>query len=373
MFEQDRAYTVVSIADIHFGALDPQYTYNQLKKQFTDRLYNINFDVLAICGDLFDSKFMSNNPVISYALLFIDELVQLCRTKMATLILVEGTESHDNGQLSLFYHYLQDPTIDIRIVEDFSFEFTKGLKILCIPEKYGVPQEEYLKILFERGAYDLCLLHGTIRGSFKGSEIATLSSNHAPVFSLNSFGNCRGPILCGHYHIPGCYEEYMYYNGSPLRFAFGQEQTKGFLVTVFNPYERTHYTELVPIESYKYSTINIDHLLNEDPKKIIDFIKHEKEVNNIDYIRVQFNNMNENMNVVRAYFRNNGTVKLHDIGKKDKQAQEIDQAVLERYNQYSYILDNQIDDYTKFTMYVNNNEGYEYITTEELLDLLGDD
>ena len=93
---------IISIADIHFGALDPQYQYTQLKAQFIDRLRNLDFDILEICGDLFDSKYMGNNPIISYALLFIDEVVKLCRDKQATILLLSGTESHDSGQLSLF-------------------------------------------------------------------------------------------------------------------------------------------------------------------------------------------------------------------------------------------------------------------------------
>ena len=94
--------TIVSIADIHFGALDPKYTYETLRNQFIQPLYNIKFDILAICGDLFDSKFMSNNPIVSYTLLFIDEVINLCRQKQASIILLAGTESHDCGQLSLF-------------------------------------------------------------------------------------------------------------------------------------------------------------------------------------------------------------------------------------------------------------------------------
>lgn len=362
--------TIITIADIHFGALDPKYTYEKLRDQFIKPLYSLNFDILAICGDLFDAKFMSNNPIISYTLIFVDEVINLCRQKGATFILLSGTESHDNNQLSLFYHYLQDPSIDIRIIEDIRFEMVKGMRILCIPEKYGLPEQEYNKVLFESGGYDLCFLHGTLKNSFKGTEVATLSSNHAPVFGINSFINCAGPILCGHYHIAGCYEEYMYYNGSPLRFAFGQEQPKGFMVTLYDPNSRRHYTQLVEIDSYIYNTINIDHLMSEDPKKIIEYIKHEKEVNNIDFIRVQFNNPGENMNVVRSYFRNIGNVKLQEMDKKEKQSRQIDQAVLERFNEYNYILDDNIGDYDKFCMYVNQNEGYDFITSDELISLL---
>ena len=363
-------HKIVSIADIHFGATDPVYMFNELQRQFIERLIPLDFDIVALCGDLFDSKFMSNNPIVSYALSFMDNLVNLCRIKNATLILLDGTQSHDNGQLSLFYHYLSDPTIDLRIVEKMQFENVKGMRILCIPERYGIPEQEYEDILFNSGAYDMCILHGTFKGSFKGSEIATLNSTHAPIFSMNSFRNCMGPILMGHYHKPGCYEEYAYYNGSTFRFKFGEEEEKGFLITVYDQWSRRHYTRLIPVISHSYVTININHLLNEDPKKIIDYIKQQKELNNIDFIRVQFNNANENMNIVRSYFRNSGNVTLQELDKKSKQLEQIDQAVSEHNSQYSYIIDNTLDDYTKFVMYINQNEGFDFITSEELIGLL---
>ena len=60
--------TIVTISDIHFGAIDAKYMLDNLNTQFIQRLYSIDFDILAICGDLFDSKFMSNNPIISHAI-----------------------------------------------------------------------------------------------------------------------------------------------------------------------------------------------------------------------------------------------------------------------------------------------------------------
>ena len=315
---------------------------------------------------------MSNNPIISYAISFMENLVNLCRLKNASIILLDGTQSHDNGQLSLFYHYLSDPSIEFYIIEKMQFIYSKGMKILCIPEKYGIPEQDYINMLFNSGNYDLCLLHGTFKGSFKGSEIATLNSSHAPVFSMASFANCSGPILMGHYHISGCYESYAYYNGSAFRYKFGEEQEKGFLITIYNQYNRYHYTELIPIKSHTYVTININDLINDDPKNIIEFIKHHKEVNCIDFIRVQFNNANENMNIVRSYFRNSSNVILHELDKKSRQLEQIDQSIIEQNTQYSYIIDNELDDYTKFVMYMNQNEGCDFITVEELISLLED-
>lgn len=367
-------YKIVSIADIHFGCNEsPEYMYNQLKIQFIDRLYKIDFDIVSICGDLFDSKFMSNNVAITYALLFIDELVKLCSYKNATLILLAGTLSHDANQLSLFYHYMNNPSVDVRIIEKIQFENIKGLRVLCIPELYGISEEEYNNILYYSKGYDICFLHGTYKNSYKGSEIATLNSNHAPVFGINHFDNCAGVILMGHYHIPSAYDGYAYYNGSAFRFRFGEEEEKGFLITLYNKYTRQHYTELIPIKSHTYSTININHLLNEDPKKIIDWIKSEKQNRNIDFIRVQFNNAGQNMDIVRNYFRTSPNIKLHELDRKDKQMQQIDQEILEKNQEYSYILDTSINDYDKFVMYMNQNEGYDFITSEELINLLEGD
>ena len=370
----DQVYKIITIADIHFGCSEnPEYMYTQLMTQFINKISNLDFQIVAICGDLFHSKLMSNNPAITYAIQFIDDLVQLCAFKGATLMILAGTQSHDAGQLSLFYHYNKQPQIDVRIIEKIQFENIKGLRVLCIPEVYGYPESEYNNVLYNSGRYDLCILHGTFKGSFKGSEIATLNTNHAPVFGINHFCNCAGPILMGHYHIPSVYESYAYYNGSAFRFRFGEEEDKGFLLTLFNPFTRMHYTELIPIISHTYSTINIDHLINDDPKRIIDWIKSEKANRGIDFIRVQFNNANENMNIVRNYFRNVGNVKLQELGKKEKQIQQIDQEVLQQNQEYSYIIDSSIGDYDKFVMYINQQEGYDFITSDELIKLLEGD
>ena len=363
-------HTIVSIADIHFGAIDPLYMYNTLQEQFVSRIEPLQFDVLAVCGDLFDSKFMSNNPIVSYTISFVDNLVSLCRSKGATLVLLEGTQSHDNGQLKLFYHYLADSTVDVRVVEQVQFEMIQGMRVLCIPEKYGLTEEFYRKILFGSGSYDMCLMHGTFKGSFIGSEIATLSSNKAPVFAMNSFINCMGPILMGHYHINGCYESYAYYHGSAFRYHFGEEAPKGFLVTLYDQVSRQHLTKLVEIESHKYVTININDLVNEDPKRIIDHIRFYQQNHGIDFIRVQYDNGSNNIDVVKQYFRTNPTVTLQELNQKTRQLEKINNDIIQQNQQYSFILDNDLDDYTKFVMYMNQHEGADFITVDELVSLL---
>jgi hypothetical protein len=174
----------------------------------------------------------------------------------------------------------------------------------------------------------------------------------------------------GHYHVAGCYDGYAYYNGSALRFKFGEEEEKGFMISAVNPITRFHYTELIPIKSHRYITININDIVTNDPKSIIDYIKKYKDENGIDYIRVQFNTSNDNMDIVRNYFRNNPNVSIDELKKKDKENKIIDKQIIEKNIQYSYILDKEISDMDKFTMYINQSEGYEFITTDELISIL---
>ena len=146
----------VHIADIHFGAMDPNIEYNILKEQFLIPISLLpKIDIVSIDGDLFDRKLMAGSEVTMYVSMFIGELVQICKQKNATLVMISGTSSHqDPSQLKLFYHYLSDPEIDIRIVETIKFEYIKGAKILCIPELYGIDESIYRHFFFESGWYD---------------------------------------------------------------------------------------------------------------------------------------------------------------------------------------------------------------------------
>ena len=123
----------VHTADIHFGAMDPKVQYDILMNQMINKLVDLKFDVFFINGDLFHHKFMSNSDVVMYASMFVDQVIQLCRSKNATLVLLHGTASHDANQLKLFYHYIG--TLDIRLIAHIQFEMIKGDRVLCTPEE----------------------------------------------------------------------------------------------------------------------------------------------------------------------------------------------------------------------------------------------
>lgn len=363
--------TEVHMADLHFGAMDPKYQYDILTTQVLNQLEPVHFDLLSINGDIFDHKFMSNSDPVMYAIMFMDKVVDLCRRKNATLILISGTESHDAQQLKLFYHYLEDPTIDIRIVEGVKFEYVKGAKILCIPELYGMGEMYYEQFLFSE-PYDTAFVHGTIQGAVYGATKEDLGSMKYPVFSIDSFANCQGPIISGHIHTPGCFGGYYYYCGSPYRWVFGQEEEKGFLICLHNLQTQEHYMHFQSIQCMRYDTINMDYYINRDPKELIAHVK-SLQASGIDNIRLEFTKYDKNLlDLLNSYYRNDSSVKILAPDQKIEMTEEINRQIEEKYTDYQYIFDPELSGHQIITQYINQQKGYQYITTEELIKLLED-
>lgn len=368
MYSNDRILVEIHTADIHFGAMDPKTQYDILMKEMVQKVATIHFDAFFINGDLFHHKFMSNSDVIMYALLFVDEIVKLCIKNNATLVLLHGTFSHDADQLKLFYRYINSG-VDIRIIENMQFQNIKGTTVLCIPEEYGKGKEYYEQLLYFTQEYDMVAMHGNIKGAIYGLNEVNLDTAKSPVFDINSFARCNGPILCGHVHVQGCYQNHIYYSGSPLRWRFGEEQEKGFLVCLYDKLSHNYSVEFQPVTSFRYDTICLDEMVNLDPKLIVNHIK-ELKMNGIDFLKVRFGNATTSTDAVKQYFstRSDITIDVQDSGFiqtiKDNQKNNV------QFVQYDYLLDPNMNEYEKLAMYINQNKGSEYITTDELIKIL---
>lgn len=359
----------VHIADLHFGAFDPRKQYEILKEQFLNKIAMIpKLDIIVVDGDIFDHKVMSNSDASMYACIFINDLVEITRVHNATLVLLHGTYSHDFDQLKLFYHYIDDKTVDVRIITEIKFEMIKGARILCIPELYGVDESVYSDFFFNSGWYDAAFIHGTFKGSVYGDNVG-----NGRLLTPNDFIYCKGVAISGHVHKSGCFNGFYYYCGCPYRWKFGEEEDKGFLLLSHDLDTQIHYVQFEKIESFRYDTIFLDQLVSEDPKKIIDYINKLKNEQGIDYIKVRFRVPipGYNKTIINNYYRNNGSVfvefmNLEEI-EKEKQENQIKQN-----SQYSYLTDKSISDFERFVRYVNDSEGYEFITVQQLSELLNE-
>lgn len=355
------------IADIHMGAIDPKIQYEIVKDQIVNVLKELpKLDIISLNGDLFDHKVQTSSEIFRYTNMMVEEFVNVCREKDAVLIIIEGTERHDARQLSSFSNYILDPTVDVRIVENIQFEYTKGVKILCIPELYGLDESVYRKFLFESGSYDYCFMHGTMKGSIYGDTVG-----NGRLFTIEDFINCTGPIFAGHVHTPGCFEKHFYYSGTPIRYKHGEEEPKGFLIVCHDldtGYYDCHFNE---VKSFKYTTITMSELVSADPKQLIEQINELKRSNGIDNIRIVFDMdvPGVTKSVLNNYYRNNKdvTLKYSDI-EKEKLKKETE--VKDELKEYSFILDDSFTDEEKFVMYCNAQKGEEFITVEELKSIL---
>lgn len=370
--------TMVHIADIHFGCVNPEEEMKILQEQFLDPISRISFDILAIDGDLFDRRFSANNPAITYAIEFINKCAMLCVMRNATLFLIGGTESHDAGQLSLFYTLHDATGCDVRIIEHAQFQYVKGLKILCLPEEYGKGIDYYENFL--KQIYDMVFMHGTLVGGIPGATQEDLNARREPVFSIDSFSGCKGPIISGHVHTAMCLQQHMYYLSSPIRWRFGEEAEKGYAIVLLDRNTYRYDYNFMPINSFIYKTIGINDLSSTDPNAIIDYLNKLK-ASGVDYIRLNCTGLYPyQVSILAKYVREhaNSGIKLQNAVTQSANGELISAEVnTEEANKLDgplaqILLNDSLDEYTKFVMYLNLNEGDEYMTVDRLKKLLSD-
>ena len=354
------------IADIHFGAINPRLQYEILVEQYLMTLESLPIlDIIFVDGDFWDHGVSTSSDTAMYGSMFADKLVDIARRKNATIGWVEGTSFHDAKQNKVFSHYMQDPTVDVRIIQEIKFEYIKGAKILCIPELYNIDESIYQHFLHYSGIYDSCFMHGTFTGAVYGDNVG-----NGRLFTMADFDKCRGPIFSGHVHKPGCFAKHFYYAGTPIRYKHGEEEAKGFLLAAHDLDSGMYQIQFEEIQSFKYRTINFDVLISEDPKKIIDYILKLKKDEGIDNIKIRFktdvsstmktvmNNYFRNINDITLEFQNNA----QEVEKKAKEEDEL--------NEFSFILDDRYTPQEKFVMYCNTVKGEQFVTVDMLESIL---
>ena len=70
----------------------------------------------------------------------------------------------------------------------------------------------------------------------------------------------------------------------------------------------------------------------------------------------------------KNYYRNNSSTTIEFLDTKE--VEEMKQQEQIKSTEYSYLTDNKLSDFEKFVRYVNDNEGYEFITVQKLEELL---
>jgi hypothetical protein len=91
-----------------------------------------------------------------------------------------------------------------------------------------------------------------------------------------------------------------------------------------------------------------------------------------DYVKIKVRTQMDgsSKSIINQYYRNIPTVNVEFLSQVEAKKQKMEESIHDSYN---YLVDPGISDLERFVMYVNEKEGEQFITTEELKRLLKSD
>ena len=239
----------IIIGDFHWDALDAikQYAETQWILDFINKLPHL--DLIVIAGDYFDCKILLNSRSSIYAIKWMSELQKICKRKNIKIRIVRGTTSHDNNQLDAFNGYEAENPDQFQIIRECaSEEVLPGFRCIYCPDE-TIPTNEYMEkyhdILFN-GPYDAMFFHGSFdvvvpNIALQESEASGMNN---VIFKYDFFEDICRVMIGGHWH-DGDHHKHMYYTRSLNRWAFNEEQEKGFIYLNYDTRDRKYQVQRI--------------------------------------------------------------------------------------------------------------------------------
>ena len=367
-------YNILAIADIHWGAMDPDEMYDNLQYFLDFIRMKGDIDLVVICGDYFDYRLTLNSKAALKSLRWFDELYNTCKENgVKRLRAVKGTKEHDNDQWE---------AINPRETGDFfkkfytctSEETLPGLKcIYCPDETVNLKEYEelYLKEMMTR--HDIGFFHGNFDTQLPKMIIdQNLEANIPSIIYFKDHWSkvIDGPLVSGHWHVFTDLDPLIYI-GSYDRWAFGEEDDKGFLFIQYDTNDHSYYWKHIENPfARKYNTIIVDNTLCVTPDDFANLTQDIQELKKSDpemKIRViyQITVENDEASVNFSEFRNivssmrNVKVDVKDFVKKRNKEKQKERVAISS-GRYSYILDHPLE--------IKSNI-HEYLLREKNIDL----
>lgn len=350
-------YNIVSIADIHWGAMDPDEMYNNLQYFLDFIKMRGDIDLVVICGDYFDYRLTLNSKAALKALRWFDELYNICiNSGVKRLRMIRGTKEHDNDQLEAI-HPRETGEFFKKFYVTTTEETLPGLNCIYCPDE-TLNLHEYEKLYMDQmmSIHDIGFFHGNF--DIKLPKLVINQNLESEIPSIIYFKDywskfINGPMIAGHWHV-FTDSDPLIYIGSYDRWIFGEEEDKGFLFTQYNTEDHSYYWKhIVNPFAKKYESIIIDNSLCISPddfanlhNDIIDLKKSDPEMK----IRVVYQitidneeslvNFNEFKNVVSSM--KNLKIDVKDFVKKRNKEKQKERVAISS-GRYSYILNNPYD------------------------------
>lgn len=352
-------FVVATLADLHWNAVSPEKMYHQLADVFIEYIRKHKVDMIVIAGDYYDSIISLNSKSAKLSMLFMTSLVNISKlTGVKFIRCIKGTSSHDNTQLENLKVFENDVDIDFKIYETVTKEDINGYHILFLPEEYMKNVSEFYED-FTNEKYDFIFGHGMFKEtSFVASkQDSAITLSKAPVFDSGKMIElCKGPILFGHIHSSCVIKKKITYVGSFSRWVYGEEEPKGFYLTLMND-DGTWKNEFVEnTEAERYDTVVVTNLnrYSSTPEKFF----QDMELLRKDYLRISFvldsNEDNSYMlNLIREYYAKNPNYKLKITDKtvalREAKQEERMEELMEKYG---FIFDSNISRSEKISKFI---------------------
>lgn len=357
------------ISDIHIG--NKNISANDYKKMLENNYFKpmeqmFRLDAIIVAGDVSDTVISLNSDYGELYLWFFNRLYKVAKKRKedVKIIVVKGTKSHDLDHLSTVKHLEKnDDGIDFRIYENFQIDYLfEDYKMLILPDiKINKKMKQHVEELLE-GQYDIVIGHGFTDKINFGSQESENLNTEAYHFSLRKLmGNCKGPILFGHYHVHTNVQNKFYYCGSFTKLERG-EGTHGFLVIGINDEDHSQFVveQYLNKDSIDYHRIKITEkdLSEYDAHDMIDAIKSfilSCGKNDLFTINIKIENntyVTDKVYMIDDAFRGN---KYVSIVKKvyDKKEEENHVSISNKKERLRYIFDQGLSVQEVFTRYYN--------------------
>lgn len=367
-------YNILAIADIHWGAMDPDEMYNNLQYFLDFIRMKGDIDLVVICGDYFDYRLTLNSKAALKALRWFDELYNTCKDNgVKKLRAIKGTKEHDNDQWEAI-HPRETGEFFKKFYICTSEETLPDLHcIYCPDETVNLKEYEELYLKEMMSHHDIGFFHGNFDTQLPKMVIdQNLEANIPSIIYFKDHWSkvIDGPLVSGHWHVFTDLDPLIYI-GSYDRWAFGEEEDKGFLYIQYDTNNHSYYWKHIENPfARKYNTIIIDNTLCVTPDDFANLTQDIQDLKKSDpemKIRVVYQITSENDESLVNFneFRNlissikNVKVDVKDFVKKRNKEKQKEKVAISS-GKYSYILDHPLE--------IKSNI-HEYLLREKNIDI----
>jgi DNA repair exonuclease SbcCD nuclease subunit len=266
---------------VHCGDLHPMVLKNRIGEteafnrsqkalnELYDAICKINPEVVAICGDLYDT----HNPD-KYELKLINDFLTLLLKIGTSVLVIPGNHDSDNekGRTAIDYLEAWERTNSNLIVALRNIRVVTIGNVEYIMYPWGRKPKISDKMFMTKSKYRVGLMHGSIEGSKISEDGRTIKSHLSQVTIKNMLNNLRlNYLLMGDIHEQQLLFKKTLYCGSIYQTKFGESVKKGFnLIDLAKGYEFVELKKaekLIVVDSLKKVTTDDYYCINVKSKE----------------------------------------------------------------------------------------------------------